>query len=220
MGRPLRAVYANSTYSTGVQEMSDSDINDLCSPLLLTQALTYTTTSGLYLTINGTTTGTVSRGIAYDTYNSSVGSHPITSNSSTSYDFRQNESVTSHAPLARPLQYAIVGAEVKLTEMSDQDILDNFMPAIVSTMVSGGQGAHYLGTAAGGAPSGGTWVVRGTINDTYYNSSNVYTTVPHLLWQRTTGTTPGTIRPVKQQKVDDETRIVEMAHSDITAITT
>ena len=34
MGRPLRAVYANTTYSNGVQEMSDSDIDALSSQLI------------------------------------------------------------------------------------------------------------------------------------------------------------------------------------------
>ena len=213
MGRPLRAVYANSTYSTGVREMSDSDINNLCSELILTQAIT---SSGLetVVRVNPGAGNWLNIGTAYDIINGAVGSHPASNTVVSTYNFYQSELAQTLSLLARPVHYVNVGGVHQIKEMSDSDLINYFIPAVVQTSITGGRGAYYLSLTSS-PPGTGTWVSRSTLTDTYYNAGGTYTTDSYTLWQRTTGATPGTVRPLKQSIVGNTTRLVEMSDAEI-----
>lgn len=218
MGRPLRAVYANSTYSTGVQEMSDSDITNLVAPIILNYVIANPNTS--YGTRLRTTSATydVSRGTAVDTRNSAVNVHPASNTTVSTYELFQSERAQTPVLTARPVQYTMVGSEAQIKPMLDQDLYDYLYPAVTNFMLTGGQGAYYLGLTSSGSPSG-TWTSYGTLNDTYYVGSTL-TTDQYTLWQRTDAATIGTIRPLKYTAYGTgvPNRLEEMTNADVEAL--
>lgn len=215
MGRPLRAVYANSTYSTGIQEMSNSDILDLAGALVLNYV---TANRPLYtvLGINDSNTSAVSIGTVIDTNKGPVGSAPTNFSNTITFSVRAG---TNSIPtnITRPVQYTVVNGEVKVQDMSDSDLLTYFFAPIVDYMSTGGQGAYYLGATSSGPPGTGTWTSAGTLNDTYYVSTTL-TTVGYTLWQRTDTASTGTIRPLKQTVSGSTTKLVEMTDSEMQAL--
>lgn len=218
MGRPLRAVYANSTYSTGVQEMSDSDITNLITPLILNYVVANPNVSyGTRLRTSTSLYG-VSRGSALDSVNSVVGAHPASNSSSTAGTIYQTERAQPVNVGSRPVHYVMSGSEVQIKTMTDQDLYDYFYPAVANFMLTGGQGAYYLGLTSSGTPSG-TWTSYGTLNDTYYVSSTL-TTDQYTLWQRTDAAAIGTIRPLKHSVYGTGVthRLEEMTNADVEAL--
>lgn len=218
MGRPLRAVYANSTYSTGVQEMSDSDITNLIAPLILNYVVANPNISYGTRLRTSATTYDVSRGTAVDTRNDAVGAHPASNSTPSTYEIFQSERAQTPALTARPVQYVMAGSEVQIKTMTDQDLYDYIYPAVADFMLTGGQGAYYLGLTSSGSPSG-TWTSYGTLNDTYYVSSTL-TTEQYTLWQRTDAATVGTIRPLKHSVYGTGVthRLEEMTNADVEAL--
>ena len=217
MGRPLRAVYANSTYSTGVQEMSDSDIDSICGPIILSYIVNNPTlTYGTTLRINTAGVYDVSRGSVTDTRNGNIGDHPVSNTVITTYTLYQNERAVSPLGVsARPVHYVASGSEHRISEMADTDIVSYVANSIVQTMISGGQGGYYLGLTTSGPPATGTWVSYATLSDTYYNPSSALTTDTYTLWQRTTGTSQGTIRPLK---ISGTNSLIEMSDAEIQSL--
>lgn len=223
MGRPLRAKYSGSV-AIGVQEMSDSDLADLIGPLLINYLLTYPqiifgTRLRLASSLND-----VSRGSVTDTRVGSVGTHPASATVINTYTFYQNEKTQTPNPSARPVHYVQNGSEYQIKSMTNQEIYDYLLPSIINTMLTGGRGAYYLGKTTDGAPATGTWTAYGTLNDTYYDTSNVLTTVGYTLWQRTDAATLGTIRPLRYLQYGTGAAAVhhldEMTDSDIEGLAT
>lgn len=199
MGRPLKALYANTTYSNGVKEMSDSDIGDIITPVLLTYIVANPTLAlETYLRFNlSGYTNAVSRGVIYDYRNGNIGEHPQTNTVINIYTLNQSEVALTPAPAVRPVHYVLSGGEHQIKEMSNSDIFTYIVAPVVQTMITGGQGAYSLGLTSSGAPATGTWTSVSTLYDSYYNSSSVLANTSYTLWQRTTGTAIGTIRPLK-----------------------
>jgi len=221
MGRPLRALYANTTYSTGVQEMSDAEIADVIAPLILNYIVANPDTSyGSKVRTVGTDPYAVSRGSASDSINAAVGTHPSSNSSSTAGTIYQTQRTLTNSFSVRPVHYVMNGNEVQIQEMTDSDLNTYFYPSIVNTMLTGGVGAYFLGPTATGAPVTGTWSSYGTVNDTYYVGSTL-TTVSHTLWQRTDAATVGTVRPLRYNTSGSNPvvyRLDEMQNSDIQAL--
>jgi len=200
----------------GVQEMTDTEINDLIAPLILSYIVNNPNTSyGTSLRLTQGAYG-VSRGTAVRSGTQAVGTHPATLSSLASYTLYQTELQQSLTTLnvVRPVQYTISGQETKISEMSDSTILSDFIPSVVQTMITGGQGAYYLGLTASGSPAG-TWSSYATMDDTYYNSSGVFTTDQYTLWQKASGTTAGIIRPLKYVVDGTSVQLKEMTNADI-----
>ena len=213
MGRPLRAVYANGTYSTGVREMSDSDINSVASEVIITSAITSNGYSTV-LRVNPGAGDWVSVGTAYDIINAPIGNHPASNSVVSTYTMYQSELTQTPIITARPVHYVSSGGVHQIKEMTNQEIIDSLIPAVVQTMITGGRGAYYLSLTSS-PPGTGTWVSRSVMTDTYYNASNVYTTDSYTLWQRTTGASLGTTRPLKRSIVSGETRLIEMTDVEL-----
>lgn len=215
MGRPLRARYANTTYSDGVQEMSDAEINDLVAPLILTYAINNPTTFfETTLRINSTPAGaanSVSRGVVYDINAGNIATHPASQTTISTYTAYQSE-LAQTLSVARPVHYVYSGGAHQIAEMADSDIYTNLISPVVQTMIAGGQAGYYLGLTSSGAPATGTWASVSTLTDTYYNASSVLVSDSYTLWQRSTGTTAGTIRPLKLTGGS----VIEMSNTDIT----
>ena len=223
MGRPLRIKYSGAT-AVGVQEMSDADISDLILPLVVANwsGLVDTGPSGSVVRSYNTTPPSgynfVSRGTGVNTETASIGTHPTTSYVATTYTIVQSEynPGLSTTTGVRPIQQSLVGNEVKISSMSNQDIINDVMPVIVNSISTGGQGAYYLGLTSAGAPATGTWAAVSTLTDSYYNSSNVYQSISYTLWLRTSGGSVGTIRPLTITNTGGgETRLTEMTNSEI-----
>jgi hypothetical protein len=195
--------------------MSDSELNDLVAPLILT----YVTSNpgvayGTSLRVNTSGLYDVNVGVTIDTRSDVVGAHPASNSTISTYTLYQSARPMSLSLSARPVAYVQVGDEWQIKSMSDQEIIDQVVPSIVQTMITGGQGAYYLGPTSSGAPVGGTWTSYGNMTDTYYVNSTL-TTEQYTLWQRTTGTTAGNIRPLK---VDTSGNLVEMTNTEITQL--
>ena len=222
MGRPLKIKYSGAT-AVGVQEMSDADISDLILPLVVANWSGLSEVSGpsgsvvRSYSITPPSYNFISRGVGYNTETDSIGTHPRTT-STTTYTVVQNEfnpglSATSGV---RPIQQSLVGNEVKISAMTNQDIINDIMPVIVDSISTGGQGAYYLGLTSAGAPATGTWVAVSNLTDNYYNSSNVYQSIQYTLWLRTSGGSVGTIRPLTiTNTAGGETRLTEMTNSEV-----
>lgn len=211
MGRPLRARYANTTYSDGVQEMSDAEIANLITPTLLTYAVNNSNTVfETSLRFNATPAGaanSVTRGSMYDTNAGNIGTHPATQGTIATYTLYQSEKAQTFSG-TRPVQYSGSG---QIAEMSDADITTYIVSPTVQSMIAGGQAGYYLGTSA---PGTGTWSAVSTpVNDTYYNASSALVTTTYTLWQRTDGSI-GTVRPLTASA----SGLIEMTDAEINSL--
>ena len=224
MGRPLRIKYSGAT-AVGVQEMSDADISDLILPLVVANWSGMSVATGPSGSVVRSYDSTppsgynfVSRGTSVNTETASIGTHPTTSYVTTTYTVVQSEnnpglSTTSGV---RPIQQSLVGNEVKISAMTNQDIINDIMPVIVNSISTGGQGAYYLGLTSVGAPATGTWTAVSYLTDSYYNASNIYQSIQYTLWLRTDAAATGTIRPLTiTNMAGGETRFTEMTNSEI-----
>lgn len=221
MGRPLRIRYANTTYSDGVQEMSDADMNSTFAPILLTYIISNPLTSfGTLLSINTTPAGvanSVSIGTVYDVRNGNIGDHPVSNSTISTYTLYQSQYSQTPTPASRPVHYVFSGGQHTIQEMTNADIYTYIIAPIVQTMIVGGQGGYFLGTTSGGPPGTGTWVAIGTLADTYYDISSVLTTTGYTLWQRTTGSALDTaLRPLRI----DGTTFKQMSNTNIEGLST
>jgi hypothetical protein len=224
MGRPLKIKYSGAT-AIGVQEMSDADISDLILPLVAANWSGLSEVSGPSGSVVRTLSiappsgyNYVSRGIGYNTETDSIGTHPRTTSTTTTYTIVQNEYDPGLSTTAgvRPIQQSLVGNEVKISVMTNQDIINDVMPVIVNSILTGGQGAYYLGVTSSGPPATGTWTTVSNMTDNYYNTSNVYQSIQYTLWLRTDAATTGTIRPLTiTNTAGGETRFTEMTNSEI-----
>jgi hypothetical protein len=223
MGRPLKAKYSGALI-VGVQEMSDVDISDLILPLVVANWSGLSEVSGPSGSVVRSYSSTVpsynyiSRGTAVNTETDSIGTHPRTTSTTTTYTVVQNEFNPGLSTTAgvRPIQQTVVGNEVKISAMSNQDIINDVMPVIVNSISTGGQGAYYLGLTSAGAPATGTWVTVSNLTDNFYNASNVYQSISYTLWLRTSGGSVGTIRPLTITNTGGgETRFTEMTNSEV-----
>lgn len=203
--------------------MSDADISDLILPLVVANWSGLSEVSGpsgsvvRSYSITPPSYNFVTRGVGYNTETDSIGTHPRTV-STTTYTVVQNEFNPGLSAVAgvRPIQQSLVGNEVKISAMTNQDIINDIMPVIVNSISTGGQGAYYLGLTSAGAPATGTWVAVSNLTDNYYNSSNVYQSIGYTLWLRTSGGSVGTIRPLTiTNTAGGETRLTEMTNSEI-----
>ncbi len=218
-GRPLRAVYANSTYSTGVREMSDADINDVIAPIVL-DYIWYNASliSGASLRFVNSNDpllpGEVVRSSVSDTMNAGVpGDHysePSQPVQMIQWDLRQNEIAanTNIANFVRPVTYAANGS---IVEMTDDQIRNNIASVIVNTMITGGVGGYFLGPTA---PATGSWLEVGVgIDQRWVSSAGGIEYVDFILWQRVDVPTIGTIRPLSINS--SSSSLKEMSNSDI-----
>lgn len=215
MGRPLRAIYANTTYSNGVREMSDAEINDLVAPLILTYAInnpnTFFETTLRFDATPAGAANSVNRGTAYDINAGNIATHPASNTTISTYTLYQSELAQTFTG-SRPVHYVSSGGAHQIAEMADSDIYTYLISPVVQTMIAGGQAGYYLGLTTTGAPVTGTWASVSTLTDTYYNSGSVLVSDGYTLWQRITGTTAGTIRPLKLSGIS----VIEMSNTDIT----
>ena len=219
MGRPLRAVYANTTYSNGVIEMTNSELLATTVPLILGEFYAQASSEAVLNLVGGA--GFVSRGVGYDYRSAAVGDHPTSNTLINTYTIYQSEAnlsanLSSIPTTARPVQQTVVNGEVQISAMSDSDLLTYIAPLVTSTMIAGDQGAYYLGLTSGGAPVGGTWAAQATLNDTYYVNSTL-TTDEYTLWKRTTVSTASTgdYRPLRH---DAQGNLIEMTDTEVKAL--
>lgn len=223
MGRPLRAVYANTTYISGVQEMSDSDITGLCAQLILEYCVANSTTAyGTFLRIDtaAPSVPNVNRGTVLDTNTGTVGAHPSSNTTITTFNAYQSQldlsgyTIGSGWPTVRPVHYV----SGKIQTMTNADLNGYFIPAIVNAMNSLGAASYYL-TASTTNPNAlgnpGTWNSVSTLSDTYSPSSGTINVNYYTLWQRTVGDTKTTVRPLKATANGS---LQEMSDSEITAL--
>ena len=232
MGRPLRAKYANATYVDGVQEMSNTDISSRIVPLVsqyLVDNYSNPASIGLGQTLiiqsgnpawssNVTSSGNLSDIKATTTGGAPVviGDHPVVNTPSFGVTLWQNlntaDPFTEPPDLGanRPLQTVSSGGVRLIQSMTDTQIQNDIISNVVSTMVTGGLGAYWMGTSA--PVDGGTWVVRSSVYDTYNGPSGEIIT-NYYLWQKTaTGSSAGTIRPLKRSA---NNQLQEMSDTDI-----
>lgn len=217
MGRPLRAKYSGST-SIGVQEMTDADIQARIAQLVLTYVINNPTPPNgltLRLTPSSNPSYDVIRGTVYDTRtNGPEGTHPATTSNISTYNLYDWDIAPASKPTpfnltARPVHYVSSGGESRIEEMTDQEIIDYIMPAVVSYASNGDLGSYYIGATS----PAGTWTNLGTLVDTYYSGSTLINSSVYL-WQRTassTGIVAGAVRPLKL----DGGNVKEMSDAEV-----
>lgn len=184
--RPLR-VKASSTPITssnfqGLQEMTNSEINQYLSYVLTNKFATDTDGTGTAElnvdtsnALSGTSIGTFTDTIRDD----SVGTHPTDgATSSTTYYFKQVESAASENITNR-----LVGYDSAIKEMTDSDLDTDVLDKVISDMINESDYTVGQYSLAASAPSGGTWTSRYTITDTAQGGNTVV-----YLWQKTAPT--------------------------------
>jgi len=181
--RPLRIKASGtpitSSNFTGLQEMTDGEIQQYLSYVLTNKFATDTDGTGTgELNVDGasgTSIGTFTNTIRQD----SIGSHPTAgATSSNTYTFKQVTSAASESITARPAGY-----DSGVKQMSDSAIDTDILDKALSDMVSESDytvGQYVLQPSA---PTGGTWTSRYTITDTAQGGNN-----NTYLWQKTAPT--------------------------------
>ncbi len=114
-----------------------------------------------------------------------VGQHPVGVDiTSVTYTFKQEVSPAASESLTRPVEYSTSG----IRQQNDTQLNAAIIARALSNMVNNGVGIYALQPSA----PAGTWISRGTITNTTSAGTNTST-----LWQKTDGTAPTTIRPLK-----------------------
>lgn len=184
--RPLR-VKASSTPITssnfqGLQEMTDSEINQYLSYVITNKFATDTDGTGTAElnvdtanALTGTSIGTFTDTIRDD----AIGDHPTDgATSSTTYYFKQVTAAASESITNR-----LVGYDSAIKEMTDGDLDTDILDKVIDDMVTETDYTVGQYTLAASAPSGGTWTSRYTITDSAQGgNTQIY------LWQKTAPT--------------------------------
>jgi len=199
MARPLKAVYANTTYVNGVQEMSDADILNHFGRLIVNYMATYpASVPGAYLRVNNTAANGQLVGTINDQYTSVTGTHggdPVAAN--VSYSFYQTGQTTiSVSDIYRPVTYDKVGDEFKIRPMSNTEIQDYILKPILANAVQGNTASYALATSA---PSPGTWSSVATLINRYWNNTTSATDTYYLY--RRTDTIAADANPIRPLKL-------------------
>jgi len=153
----------NSTNFSGLQEMTNAELDYVTNIILEDFASTNTVTGDLNIT-----TGT-SIGSFVDTRRTeSIGTHPATGSTNTvATTFYQNVTSISESGLVRPLGYT--GTTVK--EQTDTDLNNTLIKYALDKIANTSNyatGQYYFGSAA---PAGGTWAVKASVTDTLTHDS-------------------------------------------------
>jgi hypothetical protein len=147
MVRPLKV--RSNVGSIGVQEMSNTDINNLMTILIATD---FANTDGVgSLNVNGS--GTSIGSFIDTTRPDPIGTHPVTDAvTSTTYTFNQNLGSATGSLAFRPLKYN--PRSKGLQYFSDAEIDTEIVTLIRDYIVNGGIGSYVLQSTA---PASGTW---------------------------------------------------------------
>lgn len=184
--RPLRLKASGSPITSanyeGLQELSDSQINQYLSYVITNKFANDTNGTGtaeLNSATNNGSSGT-SIGTFVDTITvDGIGTHPTAGSiSSQTYYFKQ---VTSAA--AESITNRVVGYSSGITELTDGNINTEILDKVINDMVDGTTYTVGQYSLKPTAPSGGTWTSRYTItNSKHGGNNNTY------LWQKTAPT--------------------------------
>lgn len=202
--------------ASGVQEMSNNDVANVITPLLLNRFVSPVATpvSGLTLQINDSSNAT-SIGVYTDTHtvespDTVVGPSPSYSN--TTYTFYQTNNVPSSLDptyvvdgfgtlgTVRPVHYVEEDGIFKIKEMSNDDIINNIAPIVVNQMLQSNTGCYYLSNT--GSIAGRTVVEVATFEDNYWANSTTETSDTYYLLRDTTAQSVPTkgVRPLIRKR--------------------
>lgn len=184
--RPLRVKASSTPISSsnfqGLQEMTDSEINQYLSYVITNKFATDTDGTGTAElnvdtanALTGTSIGTFTDTIRDD----AIGDHPTDgATSSTTYYFKQVTAAASESITNR-----LVGYDSAIKEMTDGDLDTDILDKVIDDMVTETDYTVGQYTLAASAPSGGTWTSRYTITDSAQGgNTQIY------LWQKTAPT--------------------------------
>lgn len=184
--RPLRVKASSTPISSsnfqGLQEMTDSEINQYLSYVITNKFATDTDGTGtaeLNVDTSNALTGT-SIGTFTDTIrDDAIGDHPTDgATSSTTYYFKQVTAAASESITNR-----LVGYDSAIKEMTDGDLDTDILDKVIDDMVTETDYTVGQYTLAASAPSGGTWTSRYTITDSAQGGNTLI-----YLWQKTAPT--------------------------------
>ena len=167
----------------GLQEMTDSEINQYLSYVITNKFATDTDGTGtaeLNVDTSNALTGTSIGTWTNTIRNDAIGTHPTTgATTDTTYYFKQVTAAVSESITNRP-----VGYDSAIREYADAALDTDVLDKVIGDMVTGTGYTVGQYSLAATAPAGGTWTSRATITDSNQGgSTNLY------LWQKTTPTT-------------------------------
>ena len=178
MSRPIRLKYnTDSTPAViGLQEMSDSEIDEIAD-LILDEFSDDATTVG-HLAMN-TESSWTDIGTFVDTERDDpIGTHPSSSISSTNYVFRQKlDSVTTSLSAVPMSLHETSGTVDGMEDMPDSEIVSDIINRVQAKLTAAPPGTYKMQPAA---PTPGTWVSVATITNSHLDGSN-----STYLWRRT-----------------------------------
>ena len=188
MAGPLKIKTSDITSGdniSGLQELSSSELKNYTANIITTAfagtagvGSIEVTSAGGSLTTNFSSIGTFTNRVL----DAEVGDHPAASTTTDLvYTFGQNDSTATDSKSFRPLRSNGGSVEQSTDAKIDTEIMDELIDAMI-TDDANTAGQYWL---AASAPSGGTWVNRGQIDDTQTDG----TTVTKYLWQKTAATT-------------------------------
>lgn len=201
----------------GVQEMSNAEISDVISAVMLNEFASGSHPwSQLRITNNSVTAvaGYLYSTAADITTSQLVGGHPAVYQTTYKYLYESNPDLsTSTAGISPvPVCYDAIGNVTAVKDMSDTQIQDVIFKVVAGDLANLGTASYYL-APTGSPPAGGTWTSQSTVTDVYANTSS-QVTESYTLYQKTSATPIGFIRPLKKA-VAGVTQLVEMTNDDI-----
>jgi len=199
----------------GIQQLTVSEVKNYTANIITTAFAATKDTASLDITTGSVPAGYTEVGTFNDTfYTVPVGTHPLNTGgfSTTTYRLSQKTSASTDNKTAVPLRITDVGT---LEESSDTEIDTEILDQVIKAMVDGDgdtAGRYWLSASA---PTGGTWVSRGTLTDTQTDN----TTVTKTLWQKTTATTVPSSTTNRTLVKYDTDGITELSTSELQSLT-
>ena len=215
--RPLKIKASSYPVSAsnfqGLQEMTDTEIEQYYSATLLADYATNTDGTGtgeLNVTTDGSGAGTTIGSITDTKRQDAIGTHPTSGSTSNVnvYTFKQVNGAASESVTNRPVGYEDSGS-VGINEFTDAELDTDILDKVLGDLVAQGDyvtGQYKLSTSA---PAGGTWTSRYTLIDTQVDE----TEATKYIWQKTTASTAAVsnYKPVKL----DGTALKEMSVAEM-----
>ena len=198
----------------GLRELTSAELRDYVAYALTLKFSEGTVASALLTTSTSALSGSFDNIGTFSNRErtQTVGTHPASgAMTTTTTNFGQNNTIPAGATINRPLRWDGNDVVESTDAQINTEILDEAIAAMVTEDVNV-VGQYKIGTSA---PSGGTWSVRYTVNETQIDGTDV----AYNLYQKTAVTTTPATNANALVKADSNGQFTEMTTAEMQLMT-